>query len=189
MKPLLSICTIATLTALAACGGGDGGDNPTAEYATDSARASQLIAQTGAQTRTAAEAMPVTGIAEYDGVVGMAFGGQPASIESAEMIGEIDLRANFSTGTMTGELDDFNTSAGRELNGELRLSSGQISGAGFSADIDGRLTGTSAAPGTVSGSIEGDFLGTGADALRGTGTGTSDQGSVGLILRGVRDYD
>ncbi|VDC29186.1 transferrin-binding protein-like solute binding protein [Pseudogemmobacter humi] len=183
-----SLTLIASAAALSACAGG-GSDSPAAEYAADSARGAGLVVQTDRLAPTPAGAMPARGSAEYEGIVGMAFGAAPASLASAQMIGELDLRANFASGTITGELDDFNTSSGQEMHGTLRLSGGQIAGSGFTADIDGRLTGPAGAPGNVSGAIDGDFLGAGADALAGTGTATSDAGRLGLIFRGVRDFD
>lgn len=176
---------------LAACGGGGGSDGAESlrDYGSDSARAAQLVDSTARLTQTAAAAMPTTGSAEYDGIVGMAFGGQPASLAKADLLGEVDLRANFATGRVTGELDDFHTADGRELEGELRLGNGRIRGSEFDADLDGRLTGGGNAPGAVSGRLDGRFLGAGADALSGTGTGTSDQGGLGMIFRGERDRD
>ncbi|MDR5654188.1 transferrin-binding protein-like solute binding protein [Ruixingdingia sedimenti] len=184
-KPLIVLVSV---TALSACMGG-GSDNPAAEYAADSARGAGLVTLTDGLDPTPAGAMPAQGWAEYDGIVGMAFGAAPESLAAADMIGELDLRADFARGTISGELDDFNTSDGREVYGALRLSGGQIAGSGFSANIDGRLTGPASAPGTVSGTIGGDFLGAGADALAGTGTATSTAGGLGVVFRGVRDRD
>ena len=190
MTHLSSLVAIGGLVFLTACGGdGDGRDNPVADYAEDSAKASRIIARTNALTQTSAASMPVTGRAEYDGVVGMAFGGAPASLQNAEMIGDLDLDANFGAGTITGEMDDFNTRDGRELRGELRLSNGAIRGSGFSANAGGTLTGGASAPGRVDATIGGEFLGEGASALSGSGSGTSAGGEVGLIFRGVRDRD
>lgn len=188
MFRLRSLTLMASAAALSACVGG-GSDDPAAEYAADSARGAGLVTRTDGLAPTPAGAMPARGSAEYEGIVGMAFGAAPASLATADMIGELDLRANFASGTITGELDDFNTSDGQELRGTLRLSGGQIAGSGFTADIDGRLSGPAGAPGTVSGAIDGDFLGAGADALAGTGTAISDAGGLGLIFRGVRDPD
>ncbi len=180
---------LSSLTLIAACGGGRGSDNPAAEYSGDSARAGRLIAETAGMSQTAADSMPTTGRAEYDGVVGLAFGSAPASPASADMLGEVDLTANFATGRVTGEFDDFNTASGQEVQGELKVSNGQIGGAGFTADIAGNLTGTATAPGAVSGSVSGDFLGGNAAAIEGTGTATSDAGALGVVFVGTRDSD
>ncbi|MFE3838511.1 transferrin-binding protein-like solute binding protein [Pseudogemmobacter sonorensis] len=180
--------TLSALCLLAACGGG-GSDNPAADYSSDAAGADRLTAETASLTQTAAASMPTTGRAEYDGVVGMAFGSTPTTLSSAEMLGEVDLTANFATGQITGEFDDFNTAAGQELNGTLRVSNGQIVGNAFSADIAGNLTGTTSAPGAVSGSVSGDFLGTNASAIEGTGTASSTAGDLGLVFVGTLDRD
>lgn len=182
---------LSTVVLLSACGGSGGGgsDNPATDYRGDAARADRLVAETTGLGQTAAAAMPTRGRAEYDGVVGMAFGGAPHSLASAEMLGEVDLTANFGTGRISGEFDDFNTASGQEMQGELRLSNGRISGAGFTADIAGNLTGTTNAPGAVSGAIDGDFLGSNAAAIEGTGTATSGAGSLGLVFVGRQDRD
>ncbi|MGP9804113.1 transferrin-binding protein-like solute binding protein [Paracoccus sp. NSM] len=177
------------MMALAACSGSGGSDNPVAEYAEDAARAERIIDDTERLNGTSAAAMPVRGRAEYDGVVGLAFGGAPASLERAEMIGELDLDADFGTGTISGEMDDFNTRDGRKLEGELRISDGRITGSGFSGATSGALTGGSDAPGRIDATFSGEFLGSDADAIAGTGSGISAGGNVGLVFRGLRDRD
>ncbi|NPD16822.1 hypothetical protein HOY34_16640 [Xinfangfangia sp. D13-10-4-6] len=180
---------LAVLSLMTACSGGGGDDSPTVEYASDAANAARLVAETANLSQTSASSMPVTGRAEYDGVVGMAFGGAPASIASAQMLGEMDLTANFATGQISGEFDDFNTAAGQELNGALRVTNGRITGNGFAADINGNLTGAGTAPGAVTGAINGDFLGTNAAAIEGTGSATSTAGNLGLVFVGTLDRD
>lgn len=87
MTHLSSVVALGGLVFLTACGGGDGGDNPVADHAENSAKVSRIIASTSALAQTSAASMRVTGRVEYDGVVGMAFGGAPASLRTAEMIG------------------------------------------------------------------------------------------------------
>lgn len=190
MMKIKSVAMFGILSALAACGGGSGGgDNPVAEYATDSDRAARLVAETSASNPTGVAGMPTRGRAEYDGIVGMAFGGQPASLSEAAMIGEVDMNADFATNRITGELDDFNTRSGKEIRGELRMTNGRINGSGFSGDIAGRLTGGPRSPGNVSGNISGDFLGEDAASIAGQGSATSDGGRLGLSIVGRRDRD
>lgn len=191
MMKIKSTAMFGVLSVLAACSGGSGGggDNPVAEYASDSGRAARLVAETSASSSTGVAGMPTQGRAEYDGIVGMAFGGQPASLSEAEMIGEVDMNANFATNRITGELDDFNTRSGEKIRGELRMTNGQINGSGFSSDISGRLSGGSRSPGNVSGNISGDFLGENAASITGQGSATSDGGRLGLSIVGRRDRD
>ena len=178
------------LLALAACGSGGGdNDDPLADYNDDAARAVRIVAETQNLAQTSAASMPVRGRAEYDGVVGLAFGGTPASLEKADIIGDLDLDADFAAGTIRGEMDDFNTRDGRELEGELRVTDGRIDGTGFSGTARGTLAGGADAPGRVDATVQGGFLGRGADALSGTGTGSSVGGDVSLVFRGQRDRD
>lgn len=190
MNKLKFTSALGVLVFVAACGGGgDGDDNPVAEYATDSGHAATLVNETSAMSATGIADMPTTGRAEYDGVVGMAFGGRPASLSEADMIGDVDMRADFSTNRITAEMDDFNTSSGQEMRGELRMPNGRISGSGFAGGVSGRLTGGSTSPGNVSGNIAGDFLGNNAAAIAGGGSATSDGGQLGLTIVGRRDRD
>lgn len=190
MKTIKLGAAFGLFSVLAACGSGGGDDdNPLAEYTQDSDRAVALVAETSMMRETDPSRMPTQGRADYDGVVGMAFGGQPASLSEARMIGDLDMTADFTNNRISGEMDDFNTRGGREIQGELRMTNGRISGSGFDSDISGRLTGGGRSPGNVSGNISGDFLGRNADAISGGGTATSDGGQLGLSIVGRRDLD
>lgn len=185
---------LAAFLLLTACGGG-GGDGPRSpaevarDFSRNGARAAQIAAATAAMSQTPVAAMPTGGRAEYDGVVGMAFGAAPGSIAVATMVGDLDLDADFATNRITGELDDFDTRDGRELNGALRVSNGRISGSTFSGDISGNLGGRGRVPGAVNGTISGEFRGADAGAIEGTGTAVSGAGDLGLVFRGLRDRD
>lgn len=190
MKPVTLFAAAGSLVVFAACGGGGGeDDSPASEYSQDAARAGSVISSTASMNRTSVASMPTTGRAEYDGVVGMAFGGAPGSLANAQMLGELDLDANFANGTVTGEMDDFNTKDGQRINGELRLTNGAISGSRLSAGVSGNLTGGTTSPGAVTGSVDGEFLGNGASAVRGTGSATSTGGQLGIVFIGVEDDD
>ncbi|MFV0408261.1 MAG: transferrin-binding protein-like solute binding protein [Paracoccus sp. (in: a-proteobacteria)] len=192
MKRMTIFVAAGSLSLLAACGGSGGGggsDSPANEYSEDAAHAGSVIASTASMNRTSAASMPTTGRAEYDGVVGMAFGGAPGSLANAQMLGDLDLDANFANGTITGEMDDFNTSDGQRINGELRLTNGAITGSQLSAGVSGNLTGGSTSPGAVNGSVDGEFLGNGASAVQGSGSATSTGGQLGIIFTGVKDND
>jgi hypothetical protein len=129
------------------------------------------------------------GRAYFDGQVAMAFGGAPAAFETADLLGDVDLEANFANGTIIGWLDDFNTRDGQRIRGDLYLRNGQIAGSDFTAGIDGRLTGPAAAPGNVTGAIEGTFLGAGASGVAGTGTASTESGAATLVFEAAREFD
>ena len=86
-------------------------------------------------------------------------------------------------------MDDFNTRNGREINGELRLTNGKISGSKLNAGVSGNVTGGNKSPGAVNGSVNGEFLGNGASAVRGSGSANSTGGKMGIIFTGIRDND
>jgi hypothetical protein len=185
---------------LGACGGG-GGSAPASgasgtvssaeaarEFASDLSRAERLLDINSALAPTAPDRLP-GGRAVFDGQVGMLFGTAPATFQAADLVGDVDLIADFRSGTITGWLDDFNTRDGQRIRGDLDLRNGQIAGNTFSADFTGRLSGGPAAPGNVSGAIDGTFLGAGTNGVSGTGTASTADGPATLIFEAAREFD
>jgi hypothetical protein len=129
------------------------------------------------------------GRAAFDGKVAIVYGTGPASFEAADLLGDVDQNADFRTGTITGWLDDFNTKEGGRVRGDLDMRNGRITGNAFTADFDGRLTGAATAPGTVSGTLEGRFLGDGARGVEGTGTASTGAGAATLVFQAARESD
>jgi hypothetical protein len=158
------------------------------EFSSDLSRAERLLGTNAALAPTAPDMLP-GGRAEFDGQVGMVFGSAPATFQAADLVGDVDLIADFRTGTITGWLDDFNTRDGQRIRGDLDLRNGRIAGNAFTADFTGRLSGAPAAPGNVSGAISGSFLGAGADGVSGTGTASTGSGAATLIFEAAREFD
>jgi hypothetical protein len=129
------------------------------------------------------------GRAYFDGHVAMVFGNAPATFEAADLLGDVDLEADFASGRIIGWLDDFNTRDGQRIRGDLDLRNGQIAGNAFTADFDGRLFDAPAAPGNFSGAIEGTFLGAGASGVSGTGTVSTADGAATLVFEAAREFD
>jgi hypothetical protein len=192
-----SVILISAALALGACGSGGGGTSASGtvssteaarEFTSDLSQAQRLLDINSALAPTAPDTLP-GGRAEFDGKVAMVFGNALATFEAADLLGDVDLEADFRTGTIRGWLDDFNTRGGESVRGDIYLRNGQITGSDFAADIDGRLTGPAAAPGNVSGAIEGTFLGAGASGAAGTGAASTDGGAATLIFEAARDFD
>jgi hypothetical protein len=158
------------------------------EFTSDLSRAKRLLDTNAALAPTAPDMLP-GGRAEFDGQVAMVFGTAPATFQAADLVGDVDLNADFRTGTITGWLDDFNTRDGQRIRGDLDLRNGQITGNAFTADFDGRLFDAPAAPGNVSGAIEGTFLGAGASGVSGTGTASTANGTATLVFDAAREFD
>jgi hypothetical protein len=190
-----------TALALGACGSSGGGSSsatgasgtvssPEAarEFTSDLSRAQRLLDTNSALALTAPDMLP-GGRAEFDGHVAMAFGTAPATFQTADLVGDVDLIADFRSGTITGWLDDFNTRDGQRIRGDLDLRDGRIAGNAFTADFDGRLTGPAAAPGNVSGELAGNFRGAGASGVSGTGTAATADGAATLIFEAAREFD
>jgi hypothetical protein len=191
-----------TALALGACGSSGGGSSSAAtgasgtvssteaarEFSSDLSRAQRLLDTNAALAPTAPDMLP-GGRAEFDGQVGVVFGTAPATFQAADLVGDVDLIADFRSGTITGWLDDFNTRDGQRIRGDLDLRNGQIAGNAFTADFDGRLTGAPTAPGNVSGAIAGRFLGAAASGASGTGTASTADGPATLIFEAAREFD
>jgi hypothetical protein len=158
------------------------------EFTSDLSRAQRLLETNDTLAPTAPDMLP-GGRAYFDGHVAMVFGNGPATFEAADLLGDVDLEANFANGTIIGWLDDFNTRDGQRIRGDLYVRNGQITASDFTANIDGRLTGPAAAPGNVTGSIEGTFLGAGASGVAGTGAASTGSGAATLVFEAEREFD
>ena len=184
--------------ALGACGSGGGVASGTSgtvsstaaarEFASDISRGERLLDINAALAPTAPDMLP-GGRAVFDGQVGMVFGSAPATFQAADLVGDVDLIADFRTGTITGWLDDFNTRDGQRIRGDLDLRNGRITGNTFTADFTGRLSGAPAAPGNVTGAIDGTFLGAGTNGVSGTGTASTADGPATLVFEAAREFD
>lgn len=187
------LAVLAASLALGACGSsgsyGTGASGAaTGAFSSDLSQAQRLVAANSTLMPTAPDMLPGGG-ARFDGKVAMVFGTNPASFEAADLLGDVDIEADFRTGALTGWLDDFNTKDGGHVRGDLDMTNGRITGNAFTADFDGRLTGPATAPGTVSGTLEGSFLGNGARGVEGTGTASTGAGAATLIFQAARESD
>lgn len=173
MRTLLlwTVAMPAMIGGLAGCddvGGGDGRDDrPT--YA-------ELLQRGGAIENeiiaadlefTDPSTLPVSGTAEYNGVI--AIQSEGSSGAPGRMVGELEMEMDFGNDddVLSGSAGNFVTADGRELDGSLELGMG-----GLDRDVDpngggwtyaGGIGGTLTAPGGAgydySGSFVGDFLG------------------------------
>lgn len=200
-----TILFLASALALGACGSsggsssgssnaGSGGSGSVSsaeaarEFTSDLSRGQRLLDTNAALAPTAPDMLP-GGRAWFDGQVAMVYGNAPATFAAADLVGDVDLEADFRRGTIIGWLDDFNTRDGQRIRGDLYVRNGRIAGSDFTGDIDGRLTGAAAAPGNVTGAIEGTFLGQGASAVSGTGTASTAAGAATLVFEAAREFD
>jgi hypothetical protein len=112
--------------------------------------------------------MPASGTASFSGVAGVREVGDP----DPSLLSEIALSADFSDGTIDGELRNFVTSGGLPITGTLDISNGVISGNTIDFDMNGVLSGNGTNA-TVSGSSSNaGFVGDGAQGVGGNLTGT-----------------
>lgn len=155
----LSLAVILAPVLLAACGGGGGSARP------EPTRLETFGSLQSAANRlgtTAANDMPRTGTASYEGVA--LFGGSvdPAALQAAHSLSaNVALSADFAAGSLEGSFTGFE-GAGAVAGDRLDLSNGQIIGGALTADVGGKLKGQNTA-----GDLVGQFHGAGAEGVSG----------------------
>lgn len=210
MNRTLKIVTtiVGSSSLLAACGGSSTGSN---SFETIASEGRSLVAQYGAAEATDPANMPTTGTATYNGAAAYSsdYSSAVNIAQYAETVSDVTLTADFANSTVTGTADNFHTVATPNvtLNGSLSLN-GTITGNTFSTDLSGTvtetitgLTGAEAAyngtqvPVTYTGSTNGEFVGSSAEAFRATGTGNGTatflgenlSQNVNAVFGGVQD--
>ena len=211
MRSPVSLSALATLILLAACGGGGGGADPVREPdlpgpatpgtgvpATTAAlrqAATGLLdvwAPAGVADYTALAAIPAAGSAAYAGYL---YGDLSTDGGSAteSLIGRLSLTARFTadSATFSGRVSDVVDSRDDPLTGTLTVSGGSLNRAGNPASdatlrgiaVGGTLRDEDGATWDLGLRLEGDFLGSTAQALGGEALGRVTVGST------VQDFD
>lgn len=154
---------------------------------------------------TPVEDMPTSGTATYDGIARTQLSLEPDSEAvsySVFLQSQVRMTADFGSGQISGDMTNFNT-FGNSVRGSLDIENGVISGNTFAADVNGireqgdlefyaREAGEFVNYGSgdvsVSGAMDGGFLGADAQGLEATMTGTAvlDAGPVGDVSSDVR---
>lgn len=153
MPPIRQFTALATALALAACtssGGGPVGPNAAARV-----RAMPVTAD-----------MPKSGRATYRGATAQNISDGAGG--TLKLTSNVQLDANFSTNQIDGTISNIrgqNSSGSATLDGSL-TGSGNISGSSFYVPVDGVLSTNSGSFYTVA-DIDGQFKGTGAEAVQG----------------------
>lgn len=120
---------------------------------------------------TPAADLPVTGSATYSGTARIAL--DPlAGGEGSDLIGQVQITADFETASLSGQADGFHGSIDggdvTAFDGQLFLSQGEIDASGGGDQIGANLNGTLSGGGdtlVVDGGVTGNFLGEAPDAL------------------------
>ena len=179
----LGVCAAALL--VAACGGGStgGGTGSFSDLQRQLADADRYIENNPA---TPVRNMPTSGGADYSGFVNvLELSAQNEGTLAFQAIGSLDLRANFTRGTVSGTGRDFyqyqdpNAQTPRSagpIAGSLAVS-GTINQGLVEGDINGRLTRRNGVAAVYDLDLLGTFSGQGANGLVGFGFGTADRGN------------
>ena len=151
------------------CGGGSSGSSA-ASYSELSSSGINLITRLNQMPATSEAAMPTGGSAVYDGVVAYSFSSfDPVQIaQNPDTLSNLELRANFGSGTVSGSATNFRSAYGIDIDGALNISNGAIRGSEFAADLGGTLR-EDGVNVTYNGELAGGFLGESANAVAGGG--------------------
>lgn len=174
--------TVGFISVLGACGGGDGGSGGDGGFAEKENAVLDLVNQLSQFDITPAETIPVTGVANYVGLVGF-------SEPDYAVIGDLSIGVNFGNDAISGNASNFADSDGVNYTGSLTVNNGSIDRTAdpvteyqFNADMGGMLQGggESFVVDTV---MSGDFGGPNQDAIAGivSGTISSNAGTSGVV--------
>lgn len=176
---------------LSACGGGnDDNGNSRRGFTEQRSDGLALINTLGNTAITSSADMPVTGTATYNGTAGFAVDAtsrgltqQNLTAEDLDTLADLELNADFANSSVSGKIDNFNDFQLGKLDGSASIDNGTITGSTISADVSGsvRVEGSDE---MLAGTLDGAFVGAGADGVAGTVEGdltTSDSDFIGVF--------
>ena len=184
-----SVTTPLLFIALAACSAGGAGNTP-ADRIEDASRLTVANIQSEARalqrqfrgaTPTRYAALPDTGSATYDGLVGGTFS---ASGDSTDFVGRAAIDVDFADGAVDGQLGKFFTAERERLSGTLSLRDGRVTSnrldpfTTIRSGVRGRLTTPDGETIRVNADLEGGFL-NGTDGIGGDIRGRAVVGDTG----------
>lgn len=169
-KYILTISSIPLMVLLAACGSSGGGGG-SASFNAMAADGRDLFDKYADAEVTPVANMPANTQATYRGVAAYSDVPDPDYLmEYSEVVSEVELNANFSTGALGGELNNFRTLANERISGSVALRNGEIAGNEIYADLSGNL-GYAGESLEVDGLLLGAFVGNNAQAVAGATAG------------------
>jgi hypothetical protein len=183
MKIPTMCVSLGILASLSACGGSGTSGGPS--FSSLSSTGQSILSQYGSAPTTDVANMPQSGTATYRGVA--AYSGDssdPAYLAAhAQTLSQLELNADFGTSSISGRAYNFKTiRPGASVNGQIDIN-GTITGNTINATLTGSTQESfeSIQDYTVnySGNVQGEFVGSGAEAIRGTGSAIGDAGILG----------
>ncbi len=186
---LLMVC------ALAACGEtDDDGDNDGNAFESLEARSDALTNEVQDLAFTDPSALPTTGTATYEGVVGLNLESVPdETLQGYDLAGELEMTVNFAGAgdAITGRADEFVGIDGEEFAGALIIDDGSLdrdadlsSEYTFGADLAGELTGEDGTSRTFDTEMLGDFAGSDHSHAFGVVGGTACTDTACTLVEG-----
>jgi hypothetical protein len=193
LQASLAVCSVAIL---AACGGGGGSvsNTPPSTAFNDNYLAGVGVVNAYRSTLTQQASMPV-GTHTYNGAAFFKQGNYPsggfstqafdAIINSPDATGAVQLTANFTNNTLSGQITNIAGANGVNASGSLQIGGGVISGTTATAGLSGtiQIPGLS---GNVVGTISSNFHGTNGQAIIGTMSGSAAGDGFGGVIAAQR---
>lgn len=166
MTVLYRLGAVASVIALAACGGSGGSSSPSFDKVS---KPSEVAPKT--------EIMPTNGRASYAGTMSVSFPkeeGFPAS----RLDGKVKMTADFDNKSLTGSASDFTTTLkGATASGGMAMTDGKINGADWTGNMTGVVkvnTDRGTMETRMASPLSGHFTGENATGLTGAGKAMGD---------------
>lgn len=159
IKTILAFASLPALALLTACSsGGDGGNSAgSVSFADMAGQANALLTRVEDYDLTPVADMPTDIKATYRGVAGFSdVADADYIVENAEIMSEVEMNADFRTGSVTGELSNFRYYDNDRIDGTVAIRNGSINGNDLRADLSGNLNygeGTERVTGDLAGSF------------------------------------
>ena len=166
--------------------GGGTASNFGSDFSGLKSAAEAMWANYGPAVATPLTQVPTAGSATYSGVASVSSTSisSPQIIATARRVGRVDLVVNFGSNSFAGRAYAFQSvDPGTTTSGEVTLA-GSVYAGDFLGALSGKLTDTSASLSetvTMSGTVTGELLGSGAEAVRLLGTGPSTGSVTGTV--------
>lgn len=174
------------LSGLAACGGVGGGVGGDARSFGDLAEEGEfLLATYGELDRTPVADLP-SGSVRYDGVAAFSsfYSDRANIVADPDSLAAVRFDADFDANTISGRAYDFRATTGVPISGSLSFDGAAIRDGSFISPISGTLT-EGGARVSYGGTVQGDVVGTGGQAVVGSAAATATADGVSYPVYGV----
>ena len=184
------LCLVALVLTSACASGGNGGSADPLNFATtqeavDSVQNLLFDVDASGFVPTTAAQLPSSGSVAYQGYLGISGTDDtlPPADDFLTAVGRVELTADFAgAGAITGTADHFIDGNDEQMTGGFTIAATSIGASGgFTAQLDGTITNTSAFDYTYHVPMTGGFVGPSVDYLGATGGGDFTDDGTGVV--------